>query len=162
MSLKNSFFRSAECLHFVQQSLVLDPSQRPSASHLLNASFFTHDNFHVIFPIQIKAKSQAEFGGNHLMSSLTSNKESNSRRALAEKKPNLDNAALSKKVCNLERKLLHVCAKGFFTSEANRNRKCCIFFPLRDPPLIFFSCQSTVNQDRGSPKLTSVDCDRPY
>ena len=54
-------------LHFLEQSLQLDPGHRPAASTLLEMSFFTHDHFNVTYPMQIKAKIQQEFQpvGNH-------------------------------------------------------------------------------------------------
>ena len=47
---------TAEALLFARRCLDLEQSRRPPATELINSSFFTHDNFHVTFPIQIKAK----------------------------------------------------------------------------------------------------------
>ena len=49
---------TTESVHFVRRCLDLEQTRRPPASELINSSFFTHDNFHITFPIQIKAKIQ--------------------------------------------------------------------------------------------------------
>ena len=49
---------TTESVHFAKRCLDLEQTRRPPASELLNSSFFTHDNFHITFPIQIKAKIQ--------------------------------------------------------------------------------------------------------
>ena len=49
---------TTESVHFVKRCLDLEQTRRPPASELMNSSFFTHDNFHITFPIQIKAKIQ--------------------------------------------------------------------------------------------------------
>ncbi len=53
-------FRPEDALDLLEQSLTVDPLQRPSAAQLLNASFFTRDNFHLHFPLQIKMKIEVE------------------------------------------------------------------------------------------------------
>ena len=49
---------TTESVHFVKRCLDLEQTRRPPASELINSSFFTRDNFHITFPIQIKAKIQ--------------------------------------------------------------------------------------------------------
>ena len=55
---------STESLAFLKHCLQMEPEKRPSCDSLLGSVLFTHDNFHLSFPVQLQAKLQQEFG-NH-------------------------------------------------------------------------------------------------
>ena len=51
-----------ESLSFLKICLNLEPGNRSNCTDLLKSPIFTHDNFHISFPNQLRGKIQYEFG----------------------------------------------------------------------------------------------------